>query len=118
MSADDNIISDDLDTTLELDKSISQTEAKEAEAARQVHATYSRIVTESVLKPTKRRKLGKVSSDPPKKLKGIGGSSEGTGTKPGVLDKSTVVSATSSEGNGTKPGVLDEEKGVIEENVI
>ncbi|GJR43075.1 hypothetical protein Tco_1311178 [Tanacetum coccineum] len=131
-----------------LTRTISQTEAKEAEAARQVHATHARIVTESVLKPTRRRKSGKVTSDPPKKLKGvpsltpkeqeaadiiqalkenkktskrqpgIGGSSEGTGTKPGVLDESTVVSATSSEGTGTKPGVLDEEKEITEENVI
>ncbi|GKG51704.1 hypothetical protein Tco_0544342, partial [Tanacetum coccineum] len=36
-----------------------------------------------------------------------GGSSEGTGTIPGVLDESTVVSATSSEGTGTKPRVPD-----------
>nr|GEV30383.1 hypothetical protein [Tanacetum cinerariifolium] len=43
MSVDDNIISDNLDTTLEL---------------------------ESVPKPTKRKKPGKVTSDPPKKLKG------------------------------------------------
>ncbi|GKC55105.1 hypothetical protein Tco_1077850, partial [Tanacetum coccineum] len=62
LSADDNIISDDLDTALELDKSISQTEAKEAEAARQVHATHARIVTEYVLKPTRRRKSGKATS--------------------------------------------------------
>ncbi|GJU15353.1 hypothetical protein Tco_1143319 [Tanacetum coccineum] len=125
-------------------KSISKTEAEEAEAARQVHATYVRIVTESVPKPTKRRKSGKVTYDPPKKLKGVPyltpeeqeaadimqdlkeskrqpgtrGSSEGTGTILGVLDEFTVVSATSSEGTGTKLGVPDEEKDIIEENVI
>ncbi|GKE56912.1 hypothetical protein Tco_1496097 [Tanacetum coccineum] len=38
------------------------------------------------------------------------GSSEGTGTKPGVPDESTITPTTSSEGTGTKPGVLDEEK--------
>ncbi|GJV54780.1 hypothetical protein Tco_1455785 [Tanacetum coccineum] len=54
-----------------LSKSISQTEAEEAEAARQVHATHARIRIESVLEPTKRRKSGKVTSDPPKKLKGV-----------------------------------------------
>ncbi|GKB49950.1 hypothetical protein Tco_0900703, partial [Tanacetum coccineum] len=131
-----------------LDKSISQTEAKEAEAARQVHATHARIVTESVLKPTRRRKSGKVTSDPPKKLKGVPSltpeeqeaadimqalkkskktskrqpgtrvSSKGTGTKPGVPNESTVVSATSSEGTSTKPGVPDEEKEITEENLI
>ncbi|GJT38760.1 hypothetical protein Tco_0938625 [Tanacetum coccineum] len=123
-------------------KSISQTEAKEAEAARQVHATYARIVTESVPKPTRRRKLGKVTCDPPKKLKGVPsltleeqeavdimqalkeskrqlgteGSSKETGTIPGVPDESIVISATSSEGTGTKPGVPDKEKEITEEN--
>nr|GEZ23590.1 hypothetical protein [Tanacetum cinerariifolium] len=38
LSADDNIIFDDPDTALELGKSISQTKAEEAKAARQVHA--------------------------------------------------------------------------------
>ncbi|GJW08148.1 hypothetical protein Tco_1570571 [Tanacetum coccineum] len=70
LSADDNIISDDPNTGLELGKSISQTEAEEAEVARQVHVTHARIVTESVLGP-KRRKSGKVTSNPPKKLKGV-----------------------------------------------
>ncbi|GJX23749.1 hypothetical protein Tco_0228194, partial [Tanacetum coccineum] len=93
-------------------------------------------------------KLGKVTSDPPKKLKGVpslnpeeqeatdimqalkeskktskrqpgtGGSSEGTGTIPRVPDGSTVISATSSEGTGTKPGVPDEEQEITKENVI
>ncbi|GKD91361.1 hypothetical protein Tco_1366868 [Tanacetum coccineum] len=127
MYADDNIIFDDPDTALELGKSISKTKAQEAEAARQVYVTYARIVTKSVPEPTKRRKSGKVTSDPPKKLKGVpsltpeeqeaiyimqalkeskktrkrqlctGGSSKGTCTIPGVPDESTVVSAISSE---------------------
>ncbi|GKC56941.1 hypothetical protein Tco_1084539 [Tanacetum coccineum] len=67
----DNIISDDPDTGLELGKSISQTEAEEAEAARHVHATHARIMTESVPQPTKRIKSGKGTFDPPKKLKGV-----------------------------------------------
>ncbi|GKG13183.1 hypothetical protein Tco_0350143, partial [Tanacetum coccineum] len=53
-----------------LSKSISQTEAEEPKAAKQVHATHARIVIESILEPTKRRKSGKVTSDPPKNLKG------------------------------------------------
>ncbi|GKB35947.1 hypothetical protein Tco_0880889 [Tanacetum coccineum] len=48
ISATNNIIPDP-DVTLELGKSISLTEAAEEEAARQVHATHARIVTESVL---------------------------------------------------------------------
>nr|GEV16060.1 hypothetical protein [Tanacetum cinerariifolium] len=119
LSSDDNIISDDLDTALE-------------------------IVTESIPEHTKRRKSGKVTSDPLKKLKGVPsltpeeqevtdimqalkeskrqpgtrGSSEGTGTILGVPDESTVVSTTSSEGTGTKLGVPDEEKDITKENVI
>ncbi|GJR73097.1 hypothetical protein Tco_0085462 [Tanacetum coccineum] len=116
LSADDNIIFDDPDTALELGKSISKTEAEEAEAARQVHATHARIMTEYVPEPTKRRKLGKVTSDPPKNLKGTRGSSKGTGTKPGVPNESTVVSATSSEGNSTKPGKDDKEGDVDDKN--
>ncbi|GKD89017.1 hypothetical protein Tco_1364524, partial [Tanacetum coccineum] len=128
ISADDNIISDDPDVALELGKSISKIKAEEAEAAMQVHATHARIVNESVPKLTRRRKLGKVTSDPPKKLKGVPsltpeeqeaadimqslkesrktsrrrpgtrGSNKGTGTIPRVTDESTVISATSSEG--------------------
>ncbi|GKE01335.1 hypothetical protein Tco_1389318 [Tanacetum coccineum] len=55
LSADDNIISDDPDAALELAKSISQTEAKEAEAARKVHATHARIMTESAKKKSSGR---------------------------------------------------------------
>ncbi|GKF29748.1 hypothetical protein Tco_0096090, partial [Tanacetum coccineum] len=71
LSANDNIISDDPDTALELGKSICKTKAEKAEAARQVHATHARIMTESVPEHTKIRKSGKVTFDPPKKLKGI-----------------------------------------------
>nr|GEU33856.1 hypothetical protein [Tanacetum cinerariifolium] len=39
-----------------------------------------------------------------------GGSDEGTGEIPGVLDESIVVFSTSSEGTDTKPGVPDEEE--------
>ncbi|GKC39547.1 hypothetical protein Tco_1051931 [Tanacetum coccineum] len=107
-------------------KSISKTKAEEAEAARQVHATHARIVTESVPEPTRRRKSGKVTSDPPKKLKGgpISYSHVPEAqvkelvTIPGVPNESTVIYATSSEGTGTKPGVPDEEKDITKEHVI
>ncbi|GJX84517.1 hypothetical protein Tco_0335291 [Tanacetum coccineum] len=54
ISADDNIILDP-DVALELGKSISITEAEDEKAARQVHATHARIVTESVPKPAKKK---------------------------------------------------------------
>nr|GEW74528.1 hypothetical protein [Tanacetum cinerariifolium] len=128
LSVDDNIIFYFLKAALELGKSISKTKAKKAEAARQVHATHARIMTESVPEPTRRRKSGKVTSDPPKKLKsvsyltpeeqedadtmqalkesrktsrrqpGTAGSSKGTCIIPGVPDESTDVFATSSRG--------------------
>ncbi|GJR64371.1 hypothetical protein Tco_0010436 [Tanacetum coccineum] len=123
---DNNIISDDLDIALELGKSISKTKAEEAEAARQVYATHTRIVIESILEPTRRRKSRKVIFDPPKRLKGVPSLTleehEAANTmqvlKERVPDESTVVSATSSEGTGTKPGVPDEEKVISEEKVI
>nr|GEU91567.1 putative ribonuclease H-like domain-containing protein [Tanacetum cinerariifolium] len=59
LSADDNIISDDPDAALELAKSISQTKAEEAEAARKVHATHSRSVIESIFKSTKKKSGGR-----------------------------------------------------------
>ncbi|GJR05375.1 retrovirus-related pol polyprotein from transposon TNT 1-94 [Tanacetum coccineum] len=127
--ADENIISDP-DVALELGKSISLTEVEEEEAARQVHATHARIVTKSIpgsAKATSKPKLkGAQSLTPAKKeaadimqaLKeskktskrqpGTEGSSEGTGTIPGVLDESTVVFATLSE--GTEDQLDDEEK--------
>ncbi|GJZ44557.1 retrovirus-related pol polyprotein from transposon TNT 1-94 [Tanacetum coccineum] len=54
ISADDNIIPEP-NIALELGKSISLTKAAEEEAARQVHATHARIVTESVPEPARRR---------------------------------------------------------------
>ncbi|GJV05164.1 hypothetical protein Tco_1338733, partial [Tanacetum coccineum] len=129
----DNIILDP-DVALELGKSNSITEAKEEKASRQVHATHARIVTDSVPEPTKKKTSSRstrsvVIQDTPSapksksatsksKLKGTGGSSEGTGRIPGVLDESTIVSATSSEGTGTKPGIHNEEKVSTEEKVI
>ncbi|GJW82652.1 retrovirus-related pol polyprotein from transposon TNT 1-94 [Tanacetum coccineum] len=61
LSADDNIISDDPDVALELAKSISQTKAEEAKAARKVHATHARIVTESIPESDKKKSNGRSS---------------------------------------------------------
>ncbi|GKA11939.1 hypothetical protein Tco_0691485 [Tanacetum coccineum] len=49
---------------------------------------------------------------------GTGGSNKGTGSKPGVPDESTVISATSSEGTCIKPGVPDQEKDITKDKVI
>ncbi|GJT29705.1 hypothetical protein Tco_0909980 [Tanacetum coccineum] len=82
-SAKDNIIHDP-DTALELGKSISLTEAKEAEAARKVHATYARIMTESIPTPTRKvhatqklkgvRSLTSEEQEAPDKMKALKGS--------------------------------------------
>ncbi|GKB18425.1 hypothetical protein Tco_0852348 [Tanacetum coccineum] len=134
LSFNDNIISDDPDAALVLAKSISQTEATKAEAARQVHATHARIMTEFILESAKKKSGGRIlksiviqdTPSAPKsklatskgKLKGTGGSNEGTGTIPGVPDESTVISSTLSEGTGIKPGVPDEEKDITKKKVI
>nr|GEU92352.1 uncharacterized mitochondrial protein AtMg00810-like [Tanacetum cinerariifolium] len=130
LSADDNIIFDDPDAALELAKSISKTEAKEAKVTRKVHATHARIVTESAKKKSSGRSSKSVviqdTLSAPKskpatsktKLKGTGTSNEGTGSKPWVPDESIVIFATSSEGTGTKLGVPNEDKDITEEKVI
>ncbi|GJU10997.1 hypothetical protein Tco_1133393 [Tanacetum coccineum] len=99
---------------------MSLTEAAEEEAARQVHATHERIVTESDPKLARRRPSERIAADTVQALKDsrkisrsqslTGGSSEGTGVSPGVPNESTVIPATSSEGISTKPGVIDKEK--------
>nr|GEX15888.1 retrovirus-related Pol polyprotein from transposon TNT 1-94 [Tanacetum cinerariifolium] len=113
ISADDNNIPDP-DVALELGKCISITKAKEEKAVRQVHATHERIVTEYVHEPAK-KKAGNVmqaleeSKKTSRRQPGTKGSSKGIGRIPGVLDESTVVSATSSKRTSTK-GVPDEGK--------
>ncbi|GJS47666.1 retrovirus-related pol polyprotein from transposon TNT 1-94 [Tanacetum coccineum] len=57
----------------------------------------------------------KESKKPSRRQPGTGGSNEGTGSKPRVLDESTVVSATSSEGTGIKLRVPNEEKDITKE---
>ncbi|GJZ83456.1 retrovirus-related pol polyprotein from transposon TNT 1-94 [Tanacetum coccineum] len=145
LSADDNMISDDLDAALELAKSISQTEAEEAEAARKKsggRSSKSVVIqdTPSALKSKPTTSKAKLKGAPSLTLEeqesanimqalkeskqisrrqlGTRGSNEGIGTKPGVLNESTVISATSSERTGIKPGVPDEEKDIMEEKVI
>ncbi|GJY16112.1 hypothetical protein Tco_0386534 [Tanacetum coccineum] len=122
ISVDDNIVPKP-DIALELGKSISLTEAEEEAAARQVHATHARIVSESVPEPARRRRSDIAISETTQKLKGIqtlspaeqeaadimkalkvsrrmlgrqhgtGGSDEGTGEIPGVLDESIYADA-------------------------
>ncbi|GJQ90803.1 hypothetical protein Tco_0001942 [Tanacetum coccineum] len=112
----DNIVPEP-DIALELGKSISLTEAEEEAAARQVHATHARIVSESVPEPARRRRSDIAISKTTQKLKGIqtlspaeqeaadimkalkdsrrmlgrqpgtGGSDEGTSEIPGVPDE-------------------------------
>nr|GEZ31337.1 retrovirus-related Pol polyprotein from transposon TNT 1-94 [Tanacetum cinerariifolium]GEZ31846.1 retrovirus-related Pol polyprotein from transposon TNT 1-94 [Tanacetum cinerariifolium] len=101
-------------------KSIIQTEA---EAAKKVHATHARIVTKQVPESARRRKSSKVTSVPPKTLKGVPFLTPKEQEAadiiiPEVLDHSTIIFATSSEGTGIKPGVLDEEKDITKEKVI
>nr|GFC20496.1 hypothetical protein [Tanacetum cinerariifolium] len=86
LSADDNIISDDPDTALNLGKSISQTKAEKAEAARQVHATHGlsslTLEPQEVADIMQALKESKMTS---KRQPGTRGSSEGTSTNQGFL---------------------------------
>ncbi|GJS25753.1 hypothetical protein Tco_0486373 [Tanacetum coccineum] len=122
LSANDNIISDDPDAALELANFISQTKAEEAEAARKVHATHARIMTESVPKSEQEAvdimQALKESKKTSRRQPDTRGSNEGTGSKPGVPDESTVISATSSEETGAKLGVPNKEKDITKEKVI
>nr|GEV62296.1 hypothetical protein [Tanacetum cinerariifolium] len=85
-------------------KSISQTEAEEAEEVRHVHATHAKIMIEFVPGSGTERKMTS------KRQPGTGGSSERTGTKPGVPNESTVVFATSSEGTEQESEQFEEDK--------
>ncbi|GJZ84609.1 hypothetical protein Tco_0649948 [Tanacetum coccineum] len=99
ISAKDNIIPD-ADVSLKLGKSISLTEAEEAEAARKVHATHAIIsvlyLTLKEQEAANTMKALKESRKTSRRQPSTRGSHEGTGRKPGVPDESTVVSATSS----------------------
>ncbi|GJR61489.1 hypothetical protein Tco_1503651 [Tanacetum coccineum] len=122
ISVDDNIVPEP-DIALELGKSFSLTEAEEEAAARQVHATHARIVSESVPEHARRRWSDIAIFETTQKLKGIqtltpaeqeaadimkalkdsrrmlgrqpgtGGSDEGTGEILGVLDESIYTNA-------------------------
>ncbi|GKA09375.1 hypothetical protein Tco_0688706, partial [Tanacetum coccineum] len=102
--------------------------AAKEEVARQVHATHERIVTESDLKLARRRPSEELAADTMQALKeskkisrrqpNIRGSSEGTGSIPGVPNESTVVFSPSSEGTITKPGVPEEEKVTYEAKIV
>nr|GEX90224.1 hypothetical protein [Tanacetum cinerariifolium] len=93
---DDNIIPDP-DLALMLGKYISLIEAAKEEAARKVHATHERIVIEYDPEQARRRPSEKLVADIIEAHKAsrksirsqshAGGSSKGTGTKPGVLDE-------------------------------
>ncbi|GJT82995.1 hypothetical protein Tco_1057337 [Tanacetum coccineum] len=143
LSTTNNIIPD-ADVALELGKSISLTEAAEEEAARQVHATHARIVTESDLDPAKKKTgsrstRGVVIQDTPSapktkpassklKIKGVQSLTPKEQEAADVMQalkeskktskRQPVVFATSSEGTSTKPEVPDEEKVTSKEKVI
>ncbi|GJR14986.1 hypothetical protein Tco_0797638 [Tanacetum coccineum] len=122
LSADDNIISDDPNTALELGKSISKTEAEEADQQGKSMLLMQGLVFHLLLQKNKKVlilcKLSKKVKKTSKTQPGTRGSNKGTGTIPGVPDESTVVFATSNEGTSTKLGVPDEEIYITEENVI
>nr|GEV87101.1 hypothetical protein [Tanacetum cinerariifolium] len=125
--ATDNIIPNP-DLALELGNSISLTEVEEKAAAREVHATHEKIMSEAVLEPTRRRQIKvtirdtssiskKKTPDPSKKLKGVltltPAKQESTDIMKALKESrktSMRQSGTggSDEGTGVIPGVPDE----------
>ncbi|GJV41785.1 hypothetical protein Tco_1420225 [Tanacetum coccineum] len=108
LSADDNIISDDPDIALELGKSISKTEAEEAEAARQLKGVPSLTLEEQEVADI--MQFLKESKKTSKRQPGTRGSSEGIVTIPRVPNESTIISATSSEGTEQESEYSKEDK--------
>ncbi|GJW51242.1 hypothetical protein Tco_0092593 [Tanacetum coccineum] len=119
LSANDNIIPDDPDIALELGKSISLTEAEEAEATRKVHATHARIVTESAKKKSGGRSSRGVSiQDTP-----IAPKPKPATLKPKLKGAQSLTLAEKEqedkkETTSTKLEVPDEENNIFEEKVI
>ncbi|GJT11925.1 hypothetical protein Tco_0858967 [Tanacetum coccineum] len=128
ISADDNIIPKP-DIALELGKSISLAEAEEEAAAREVHDTHARIVTESVPEPARTirqtsiafRDTSSVSnkrtSGTSQKLKGIQSLTpaerEAVDIMKALKDSKKIIGRQpgtngSDERTGEIPGVLDE----------
>ncbi|GJU93693.1 retrovirus-related pol polyprotein from transposon TNT 1-94 [Tanacetum coccineum] len=138
ISTVDNIIPDP-DVALELGKSISLTEPAEEEAARQTgsRSTWGVVIQDTLSGPKSKPASSKLklkgdqsltlkeqeAADVMQALKeskktswrqpSTRGLTERTGRIPGVLDESTVVSATSSE--GTESEYLEEDQGDDEE---
>nr|GEX72259.1 hypothetical protein [Tanacetum cinerariifolium] len=127
LSADDNIISDDPDVALELAKSLVVRSSKSVVIQDTPSTLKSKPATSKTklkgapsLTPQEQEAADimqalKESKKTSRRQPGTEGLNEETGSKPGVLDESTVVSATSSEGTGTKPGVLNKDKDITEE---
>ncbi|GJX45325.1 hypothetical protein Tco_0262001 [Tanacetum coccineum] len=127
LTADDNIISEDPDAALELAKSISRTEVEEQDAARLMHETHERLVTEKYTGT--RKQTGIVFKDTPivSKKKPLGQSHKLNGvqvmsieerltadTKKAIKANKLAIgpqkTAGSSEGSGLIPKVPDEPK--------
>ncbi|GJV24083.1 hypothetical protein Tco_1376778 [Tanacetum coccineum] len=133
LTVDDTIISKDPDAALELAKLINKTKAEERKAARLVHETHERLVTDKLV--ITRKQTGVVLRDTPtvskkkpldqsQKLKGVqvlsGKKREATDLKKVIRASKLILvpshDAGSSEGAGLKPEVADESKVDDEEN--
>ncbi|GJY95344.1 hypothetical protein Tco_0511705 [Tanacetum coccineum] len=125
LKANDNIIPDDPDATLELAISISRTKAEEQEAAILVHETHEYTPTETKKKTPEQslklkgmkmfsdaamlvaetKKVIKASKCDFRSQHQAGDSSKGVGSKLGVLDESKGKTKDINEGAGSKPEV-------------
>nr|GEV39692.1 hypothetical protein [Tanacetum cinerariifolium] len=111
ITADGNILQDP-DEALKLGKSVSQTEAKTAKMNHKVNQHIGQLAegNPEELPSETLHKAIKASKRERRFQHQSGGSSEGAGITPEVLDESIRKSTVSYEGAGISPKVLDEAK--------
>ncbi|GJX14827.1 hypothetical protein Tco_0206585 [Tanacetum coccineum] len=105
-------ISDDPDAALELAKSISQTEAEEAEAARKVHDTHARIVNKYSKPATSKTKLNGAPSLTPQEQEAADIMQAHKESK--KTSRKQLGTEVLNEGTGSKPGDITKEKVILE----
>nr|GEU50229.1 hypothetical protein [Tanacetum cinerariifolium] len=117
LSTDDNIIYDDPDAALELASLLAKLNLKKQKQQDKSMLLMQGLWLNLSLNLLRRSLVVEVLRTS-KRQRGTSGLNEGTDSKLGVPDESTVVSSTSSEGIGIKPGFPNEENNITEEKVI
>nr|GEW10914.1 hypothetical protein [Tanacetum cinerariifolium] len=123
LTADDNIISEDPDVALELAKSISRIEAtvtirdtptvtKKKTPKQSLKLKGMEMLSDAPILAVDTKKAIKANKRDFRSQHQIGGSSEGVGSKPEVLDESKGKTKDINEGASSKPKVPDVSKAI------